>query len=137
MDASSRRRRTRALSIRPASDHRNVHVASPLKTQRLVERNRRDIALPCMQESGFAAYSDGRGDMPGQAPGKPMTAEIGMRAYATDFGAARKTKPFTGHRRKSTVDANAEEAAHAMGVAQERARFGQRGQRQHFGRVRL
>ena len=66
-----------------------------------------------------------------------MTTEIGMRAYATDFGATRKAKPFAGHRRKSTVDANAEEAAHAMGVAQERARFGQRGQRQHFGRVRL
>src|SRR5690348_11688257 len=122
MDRRSLGRETRGGLALPCSDgrtareHGDMHVAPPPETQRLVERDGGEIALPGMQEGCVAACRDGRSHVARQAPGESMAAEVRMRADAADLGVTGKPEPLAGHGDQPAAHTDPDKAAHAMRV---------------------
>src|SRR5579859_2280201 len=102
------------------------------EAQALIQCDCRVVGHPCVKEWLVAALLDGVRDDRREPSGQAAPSEVRMRAHAADFREAWEAHPLPCHRGQAPVDTDADEVAHGVSARQERTRFGQLRQSDHF-----
>jgi len=88
-----------------------------------------------VQESAITSSEDVRNHCRGQATGEPTTPEVRMSTDTAQFGVAGNPHSFSRHGDEPAVNANSNEAAHAIRSLEERTRLGEFRQCHHVGGI--